>query len=123
MDGNNNSAAANDGEEGVSSSISDGPELKLTPKQNLEKFLSSLEKDVCLFSKSSVATYSNPRNWYQNLINILNVAFDAKTKDCTSGSCVVSSKYKDLESKKLPLDEIKQLFHRAKTNFGKDNTK
>lgn len=133
MDGNNNSAAANDeeAEEVVSSSVSDGPELKLTPKQNFEKFLSSQEKDVRLFSKSPVATYSNPRNWYQNLINILNVAFDAKTKDlstdssglskdCTSGSCVVTSKYKDLESKKLPLDEIKQLFHRAKTNFEKD---
>ena len=126
MDGNNNNetdkSIEDDNVRKQSESISSDPSL--AAKEHLENFFDSRKDDVDMLSRSIYATYKkNPEKWFQRLTNVINVAFQEKMKDChhggTKSNCIVSTKYKDLVSRNLPMDEIGQLFDKAKDNSNK----
>ena len=91
-------------------------------KIELENFFASRSSDIEIVSKSVYRTYTEPKNWFHKLINILNSAHKKKIKDCQVGCKVISecdilNHYKKLVMSDLPIPEIGTELTRALKNI------
>ena len=94
------------------------PRRKKTGKEMIKSFMEHGMEDPVVNQRlqsltvSPLAAHKNPRSWFENLANIMTVAFGKKW-----GSPAVLQKYQDWIREDYPLEEISEYLDRATRNI------